>query len=49
MKDGGGRKKEAPAFPGVSSVLKDVGNGGLIFMTFVFEWRRKHVVVEGRA
>lgn len=44
----GGSRGEGPAFPSVSSVLKDVGNGGLIFMKFVFEWRRKRVIMGGR-
>lgn len=44
----GAVKNEGPAFPSVSSVLRDVGNGGLIFMKFMFEWRRKRVVMEGR-
>lgn len=44
MKGGGGGVRVA--FPSVSSVLKDVGNRELIFMKFVFEWRRKRVVKE---
>lgn len=41
-------KTRARRFPAFHQYLRDVGNGGLIFMKFVSERRRKRVVMEGR-